>query len=775
MASNARSGFHFTNEGINFWFLDDEDVANFVGPVTAIEAATGPNRFDLLSSDGKRFPTTLSPQLQTEYQRLGGKIREQPRADGGWFGLKKLFGGPTAKPILWKGRGETIAFGSFRIADPLTYFSEGTPAEEEASCIDMTLPVGRPVKEARGALGYWPQYRTLTPDQRANYLAWLAGGRKDALDDIGYAFIYFYGLERRLLLDQQDINIVTREILRLQNVYTTSGALTGYLSRLIAYLTARVGLEKLSAEGFAMIFERGPMHVDEEMLGLATAWMMRQKKPVPAGWAYLLARQHPQASRSTVIERALEEFISLFKKRYQEAQGEGIFLKAARRDRTIGYKQPASPSLLALRELNSTFADSVPIPHVLGLQSQFMPLVKIWSACIDELKPLSRHLARGREAGTREAWELLPPTLRKEVDHPDKPKWEQVVTRHADEEGLVLLPVSELAPLQEIKTRPRLTIKQSQGLVQTAEVVGLAVEPDARMTGRAYAWDELVAIYRPDGAEQGTDTGGYAGAALLLELGMAVAAADGVITDDEVAHIMRFLESQFAFDQAQTRRLEQRRHVLQRQHPSLTRLGKRLATALAVEQRERLGQFLVGLAASNGELNEPTLAAVKKAHKALGINAALLDSLVDHLRSSCQAAPGIAQAGQPSVAAEIVLNQDLVRQILADTQAVAGMLSKVLQDADEPPAWTVKPKPAAPGANRFTGLPASYQPLATALLAQKEWGRAAFQEEVRRHRLMPSAALDRINEWAMENFEDVLILEQGDRLVIQFGLLQDQA
>ena len=37
------------------------------------------------------------------------------------------------------------------------------------------------------------------------------------------------------------------------------------------------------------------------------------------------------------------------------------------------------------------------IPNVLGIQSQFAPLVTIWSSCIEELRPVSRILAKGIE------------------------------------------------------------------------------------------------------------------------------------------------------------------------------------------------------------------------------------------------------------------------------------------------------------------------------------------------------------------------------------------
>jgi len=53
--------------------------------------------------------------------------------------------------------------------------------------------------------GYWPSYSDVSPTFRAKYLGWLAGGRQDPDIDIGCVFLFFYGLERRVLTDlEQD-------------------------------------------------------------------------------------------------------------------------------------------------------------------------------------------------------------------------------------------------------------------------------------------------------------------------------------------------------------------------------------------------------------------------------------------------------------------------------------------------------------------------------------------------------------------------------------------
>ena len=82
--------------------------------------------------------------------------------------------------------------------------------------------------------------------------------------------------------------------------------------------------------------------------------------------------------------------------------------------------RPASASLLTDTDLCGRSFEPIKIPNVLGIQSQFSPLVAIWSSCIEELRPLSRVLAKGIEVDSREAFEALPDELKAKVEHPDK-------------------------------------------------------------------------------------------------------------------------------------------------------------------------------------------------------------------------------------------------------------------------------------------------------------------------------------------------------------------
>ena len=722
--------------------------------------------------------------------------------------------------LRWIGSGNAVAAGEYVLNDPMVYVSTGQHREDEASCIDLSLRVGRPVRELTGSLGYYPTYAKLSPDQRANYLRWLSTGRVEPLHDIGYAFLFFYGLERRLLIEKQDLSPIVKEAVRLLEAYTFSGSFDGYLSRFLAFTLARSGIETLKDKWFDAVFAKSRLQRDEDFSAVALAWFFKKNAPLPITWALRIARQDPRCPRSVVLDRLPEQFQALFEDRYRDQFGDGLILKVSKRDRSLHYR-PASPSLLASVDKTGGSTEPIKIPNVLGIQSQFSPLVDIWSSCIEELRPLSRVIAKGTEVDSREAFEALPEELKAEVEHPDKEKWDRVVTEHTNEDGCALVKVSKLALIHGVEERAKLTTKQSQALAQMAEYVGLVIEPDTRLTNRPYGWEDLVSLLRPEGKPGLPADSRYVGASLMLELGVYVAASDGTVEDVEIDQVARFLESQFLLDPPDARRLEALKRVFVARPPSLTGLGKRLQTTLSREQREAVGRFLTGIAAANGIIDRKEVTALRSAYRALDIGVEHLNRLLDEFRRASQE-PVEVQAGdhscdhgeriparpQAKSDAGIMLDEGLLKRLMAETAEVTEMLAKAMRDEiidpDEPDQPTVSfassyditgssdreaqsvrdrnadwteprtPTPAEPlpGGRQFDGLDTRFHPMLAQLLVTPVWRKAEFDSLARDLKLMPAGALDAVNTWAYELFDDPIIIEQGEELHVQSHLVE---
>ncbi len=703
---------------------------------------------------------------------------------------------PATRGMRWLGVNQRLEVGAYTIEAPLTYVTTTTRAELDASCINLRLPVGRPVQQAKGALGYWPQYSRISPDQRANYLAWMASGRNAPLADIGYAFLFFYGMERRALVEGQDIPAILAETTRLLSLYPESASFRGYLGSFVAYVLARAGVERLTESDFERILLGVPGILSDSALSVALAWLQHRNQPLPLVLAMEIARRDVRSPRSVVTERLPDQFRALFAAKYAARYGDGVKLKAAANPMRLEY-HPASPSLLTMGSYRSSLAPAV-LPNVVGFQSQFQPLVSIWSECIEELKPLSRQTAKGVAPHTREAYRALPAALKEGTDHPDKARWDSLVADNVGEDGRVLLPASAVAPLVDVSERPKLTLRQSVDLADTAQEVGFLIVPDPHITGRAYAWDDLICLFRPAGAAALPANGSYRAAASILELGMAMAAADGQVEDAEIAHVARFLEGHFTLTEDEQRYLAAYQAILQHRPPSLARLSRRLQGALTAEQRALVGRFLVGVAATNGVVERQEAAALRVAYNALRLDTAELDALLAELRSE-PAAPAPAETS-------IALNTALLEQILAETEEVSRLLGQAGEEVEEletgtqPPLDTPlvvthpsgeQPMPARPQApdpiadkpvvlplpgvpsQAILALDARYHALLADLLSHEVWDKEEFSTLVRRYGMMPAAALEEINTWSDEHLGDFLI-EDGDAYGIRRELLENE-
>lgn len=138
----------------------------------------------------------------------------------------------------WVAPGSSIEIAGRKIEGGMVFVGRGLRALSghriEPALIDPSLPVtfGRQVSDGAG-MNYWPSYSDIGPEHRGAYLMWLATGRNDPSAYIGYVFLFFYGLERRLLDPEfpsplEESAAVADEVERLLAVYPGSGSFQGY-------------------------------------------------------------------------------------------------------------------------------------------------------------------------------------------------------------------------------------------------------------------------------------------------------------------------------------------------------------------------------------------------------------------------------------------------------------------------------------------------------------------------------------------------------------------
>ena len=138
-------------------------------------------------------------------------------------------------PSVNRGVGINISFDKFGNV----IVSSRTRQIPDPSTIYVQLPIGEESDVER--LPYWPHYIEMTPGQRFKYLCWLRDVTQPT--DMGYVFIYYYGLEKKMLTE--DFDRAFDEIVKLRNIHNNKSFLNYSENALIHGAILRNRLDKL--------------------------------------------------------------------------------------------------------------------------------------------------------------------------------------------------------------------------------------------------------------------------------------------------------------------------------------------------------------------------------------------------------------------------------------------------------------------------------------------------------------------------------------------------
>jgi hypothetical protein len=260
---------------------------------------------------------------------------------------------------------------------------------------------------AASSAGYWPSYSEVSPGFRAKYLRWLAEGRTNPAIDLGCVFLFFYGIERRLLLADTEGGAVSDaeaqtligEVERLLGIYGSNGSFRSYASSFLQLARTRHGVVDLDPDV-------PPTERESELplpLRAKLARFARDRAPIPAEWALAWARLSPLIFLRTAATRCPDEFEAAFRHAYRARFGDGMVLKANKTQLSVAY-QPASASFNG-NPVKMAIAD---LPDVGVLTAPVDRLRQVAETATDAIDRYSRWVGRMGEGDSLPALALLP-------------------------------------------------------------------------------------------------------------------------------------------------------------------------------------------------------------------------------------------------------------------------------------------------------------------------------------------------------------------------------
>lgn len=171
-------------------------------------------------ADNEQERGALVPATQRAAGQTPVKTTRAPQTEGFALLSKRIPAHRQALLLIGSGKPST---SYFRISIGVNEAGELEAKLNDPSDPSAIYP-GLPVSGALGAdasvapPSYFPSYAGLTAEQRCIYLEWLQDVTQPV--DIGYVFVYYYGLERQLLYG--DLDGAVREIVLLRSHHSNS-------------------------------------------------------------------------------------------------------------------------------------------------------------------------------------------------------------------------------------------------------------------------------------------------------------------------------------------------------------------------------------------------------------------------------------------------------------------------------------------------------------------------------------------------------------------------
>ena len=674
---------------------------------------------------------------------------------------------------VWIAPGTEITIRHTRITGGMIYVGEHLPSPKgwgaDNALINPSLTIARKYQPGDDIGVYTsPEYAHLTSAGRRAYIDWLAGSRSDPQADINLVLLFFYGLERRLFHEQvvSDAPVLIAEVERLLGIYGTNGSFRNHATNFLA--------------AAALLLGRAPGRIEPapttdwlSEIPLATLLhlgvVLAEGRPLDADDALLWVLGTPEARLRTPGQRCFPELRQVFAARFAGTHPRGLAIRTPKRRITATY-----------RAASGAFTAVIPGPHenlpdISGISAPLAELRDLLEVSQTELEAYSRLLGRKPEArGSLEAAVLLPTPLR-----------EAATARAAEETRKVLLPLLEgraivaIAPrtlfgalgiiLEEGAKRP--TASALAQLTQRLDALGFGMEPDRRYGGEALTTTaDMVLFVAPGGAPVDPERPAFVQAKVTVEVAILAAAADGDVSDQEFDAVIRDARAISGLSAAEALRLEA--FVWSLRDRAKGGGALRRIAGLPLDARQAIARSAIAAVLSDGQASRTEVAFLERLYRTLGLPPETVHSAL-HQGTSTDARPSRPAAQAPGAGGTrpgVALDAERLARIRQETTQVSSLLSGIFADEPQPEAAVEDEvpmlSPPAELAARFAGLDGAHGTLLEAVLAAGELPMGEFEAKAKELRLFPEGAIETINDWAFDRFEEPLIEADGDLVIV---------
>lgn len=604
------------------------------------------------------------------------------------------------------------------------------------------------------SLEYWPSFQSLSPKCRGAYIDWLASDRDMPDTPIGYLFLYFYGLERRITMDykgglisNQKCAEICKEILRLKSIFKKNYSFNGYSSRLLSYISiVHPSVFCLSDDEI-----EGSTHLD--ILKVKLARVAKNKKPLNSNLAYAWIRKHPDYNFRTPSRRCPEEFKALFTQKYKENYHDGIIIKPSRTKLQLFYK-PANGSMDYFKfgpsDLYDTTVLSAPVKKLAAIATQ----------CTDELDTYSRYLGKkNTHKEDIDAIALLPKDIINEFGTPLVKDF-RLLFKNIIKNKDGICDFKDFWLHTKCPLPKKVNKKERELICNLAENLGYSLAPHPVLHGSKFNLDDPIVIYERDFSAKLENSTVFDSIAIKLRLGTIIANADLKIHSNEVFFLQNIIHSNDNLTPQEKLSLEAYLKWLLNTSSNFNGPKSSLAK-LRNKDKEVVRKMLIDVALSDGKIHPNEVKEIEKLYTALGLDKSTVPADIHALSSGKKG--HINKTSSVSVASgekrPFKIDENVLSAHEAETKEAQSILKKVFKDEDEIESEESLEVPTE------STLENKALDIYRAISDKDKIEISEFERICSEYDFFVDAAIDAINEWSFDKVSAPVIESDTDIII----------
>lgn len=647
------------------------------------------------------------------------------------------------KKSNWIGNGKSIEIQGYSIQNPNIYVYDS--GRKSPACHIVPTKLKATKKENYDEIGYWPSYSDLNPGQRGMFLNWLATGKNDSKIDIGYVFIYFYGLEYRVLKENKDYKSIAQEIIRLRKIYSSNNSFKNYSEGLLAYI-----LSNLSDKDFASeIFTQIQPTLDKYSYIYRSGINLKIKKSVKLTEDELISAisSFENVQRSSIPSKVGNYFDQYFKIIAKNEISDAISSIEPKE-----YNERYYSASNFLRDEHTYKGLRI----IVDRKTQNI-LAKKWTEAIDAFRPYSRKLSKN---APKDIFNLLPFELRQIIDHPNKENLKKIESNFLDK----VIDLKNITDSLGINIGDKVNQKDAKEIVESLLSSNIIIEPNLSYFKKTYRPDDNVILTRTNNASM-LDGDDYKLAALMADFGADLAHSDNDYSKDEAEQIYNLISSDFLSKEIEKEHLKLRVKLYENSKPKMNGVFKKLSEKLDLKDLKIFSNYLVKVALADGVLSKEEDRKIRDSLAKLGLESSYIEDLYssfdvdvqfDNVELRRPGSPTSTGSAIPKKVDGISIDRAKLSKLAADTAEVKSVLSEIITLEEKEADYLDVPEDDSASEIVLSG---KYKELLEVILSKKEWEKNELKEKAKEFGLMINAAISKINEWTDEKYGDFLIYE----------------